>query len=520
MSLFMYRKQSQANLEKFNNPPAATTSSDPFPKDGPSTAGRADQRLESMLERRRREKHLDKIVGVMEKQQKELDAALAEAEIAEKAARLRMGNKASDMLIKAEERARDLGHRAVGTGDILWAMFHDAEEDRQSTAISFLKGRGVTRESVYASHRYSDNAARIVKLAAQRSSDLNKRVVGTEDLLWAMFQTDDHTHSRSFAVKRLEARGVNMELVWNQAELSPNARKALTVAVKQAKNKGQRIIETEHLMEALFAAELESGDINRLSHARHWMTTQHLPLAPSVRRRDSEALGGVGSEELEESIPRMFVVGGLAGVVETFLVQPLVFFKTMAQVSPEGLFSARNLRLDVMYRGVYVNALSIGPISAFQYGCNGILTSVHREAKRVFNESDPGSAAAVVPKETATEGMAIAALTGTLSSLVVTPAELLMISQQRSGKSFTKTLLEVLWPQARAKEGGGKLPGAGLLRGLGPTAAREAVRDGKGLVECRTEKNRSGARGQKERCRALGKDRRASKSPPTPPWCH
>ena len=36
-------------------------SSDPFPKDGPSTAGRADQRLESMLERRRREKHLDKV---------------------------------------------------------------------------------------------------------------------------------------------------------------------------------------------------------------------------------------------------------------------------------------------------------------------------------------------------------------------------------------------------------------------------------------------------------------------------
>jgi hypothetical protein len=54
----------------------------------------------------------------------------------------------------------------------------------------------VTKESVYASHRYSDNAGTIVKLAAQRSSELNKPVVGTEDLLWAIFQTEDHTHSR------------------------------------------------------------------------------------------------------------------------------------------------------------------------------------------------------------------------------------------------------------------------------------------------------------------------------------
>lgn len=36
--------------------------------------------------------------------------------------KLQIGNKASKLLIKAEERARELGHRAVGTGDLLWAM--------------------------------------------------------------------------------------------------------------------------------------------------------------------------------------------------------------------------------------------------------------------------------------------------------------------------------------------------------------------------------------------------------------
>ena len=54
------------------------------------------------------------------------------------------------------------------------------------------------------------SAGKILQLAAQRSAELSKAVVGTEDLLWAMFQTEEHFHSRSQAVKRLEARGVNM----------------------------------------------------------------------------------------------------------------------------------------------------------------------------------------------------------------------------------------------------------------------------------------------------------------------
>ena len=49
------------------------------------------------------------------------------------------------------------------------------------------------------------SAGKILQLAAQRSAELSKAVVGTEDLLWAMFQTEEHFHSRSQAVKRLEA---------------------------------------------------------------------------------------------------------------------------------------------------------------------------------------------------------------------------------------------------------------------------------------------------------------------------
>jgi len=58
--------------------------------------------------------------------------------------------------------------------------------------------------------------------------------------------------NRSQAVKRLEARGVNMALVWNQAELSKNAQDALALAVARTKDKNDHSIGSEDLVEALF----------------------------------------------------------------------------------------------------------------------------------------------------------------------------------------------------------------------------------------------------------------------------
>jgi hypothetical protein len=36
---------------------------------------------------------------------------------------------------------------------------------------------------------------------------------------------------------------------------------------------------------------------------------------------------------VEESLARMFAVGGLAGVIETYALQPLIYWKTMSQVT-------------------------------------------------------------------------------------------------------------------------------------------------------------------------------------------
>ena len=66
----------------------------------------------------------------------------------------------------------------------------------------------------------------------ERATELNKPVVGTEDLLWATFQVD-HTTSRSRAMDRLRERGVNMDLVWGNAILSENAQQALSRAIEE-----------------------------------------------------------------------------------------------------------------------------------------------------------------------------------------------------------------------------------------------------------------------------------------------
>mmetsp|Transcript_20765 Transcript_20765/g.27012 ORF Transcript_20765/g.27012 Transcript_20765/m.27012 type:complete len:452 (+) Transcript_20765:643-1998(+) len=317
-------------------------------------------------------------------------------------------------------------------------MFHQREK-QESSAIKFLKKRGVTKETIFATHRYSDNAGTILKLAAQRSSDLNKPVVGTEDLLWAMFQTDDHKHSRSQAIQHLAARGINMALVWNQAELSQNCQDSIAMAVERAKQSGHRIIGSEDLVEALF--QVISSDKAAIKRNVRFYAQHMSPF---------------DDEERDETVARMFLVGGLAGVLETFIVQPLVYWKTMVQVtgqvSAASLFNFKSFDPRLMYRGVLINAGSIGPISAVQYAANGILSSLSKQILGVENAA------------TNVATLFTAATTGALSSAVVAPAELAMISQQRSGHSLAKVIAEV-W----------KFNGfGGVFRGISATAAREA----------------------------------------------
>ena len=62
------------------------------------------------------------MLETLESQNKELEALMKEAEQDRSTPKLAIGNKASRLLLTSEERARELGHRAVGTGDILWCV--------------------------------------------------------------------------------------------------------------------------------------------------------------------------------------------------------------------------------------------------------------------------------------------------------------------------------------------------------------------------------------------------------------
>lgn len=86
----------------------------------------------------------------------------------------------------------------------------------------------------------------------------------------------------------------------------------------RAKANGHRIIGSEDLVEALFRSSERAT-----SSARLIGSSKTAPL-PKL-----EADEGTG----EETLGRMFIVGGLAGMFETALVQPLVYWKTMSQVS-------------------------------------------------------------------------------------------------------------------------------------------------------------------------------------------
>ena len=193
--------------------------------------------------------------------------------------------------------------------------------------------------------------------------------------------------------------------------------------------------------------------------SRHWLTSQHIPLPPASAASSSEgpAVEEAPQQEVQqETFMRMFVVGGLAGVLETMIVQPLVYWKTVAHLSAAGGPSTWE-RLwvavrspSMLYRGVGVNAASIGPISAWQYASDGFARGLHRQ----MTQRDA----------TATESLLIASITGALSTVIVTPAELLMILQQRSGGTFLDTSKDIL-----RRDGP-----VGFLRGWASTGLREA----------------------------------------------
>ncbi|TMW64263.1 hypothetical protein Poli38472_012885 [Pythium oligandrum] len=140
------------------------------------------------------------------------------------------------------------------------------------------------------------------------------------------------------------------------------------------------------------------------------------------------------------------VVGSVAGMVEVLIQQPTVAMKNAIQQHRPIPWS-----VPALYRGVGVSLASIAPVSAVQFAVNGkMLGLLHQDPKKPTSDQVKITSAAVA---------------GCFSSLLSSPAELVMTLQQNTGKSLVGTVRDVVQQHGVTR----------LFRGLEVTMMREAV---------------------------------------------
>jgi len=143
------------------------------------------------------------------------------------------------------------------------------------------------------------------------------------------------------------------------------------------------------------------------------------------------------------------VIGALSGVLEVCVNQPTVYMKNTLQQRQPLSFSPL-----VMYRGTFVNAASIAPITAIQFGVSGMAKQFLKERK--------GSQSAEL---NAVEQIGSAMLAGAASSIIVCPADMLIIQQQKTGLSLLAQSRQIAQTFGYAK----------FYRGLMFAAVRESL---------------------------------------------
>jgi hypothetical protein len=142
-------------------------------------------------------------------------------------------------------------------------------------------------------------------------------------------------------------------------------------------------------------------------------------------------------------------LGGVAGIIEVAINQPLVSFKNKVQQG-----QPLSLHPRAMYAGLLASAANTGGITALQFlGTGAVL--------REMLGADAGTRA-----PTNREMIVGGSIAGALSGPVCSFLELVMIQQQQFGGSAVGTPMRVLKSYGVAR---------GLCRGMSPAIAREAV---------------------------------------------
>lgn len=161
-------------------------------------------------------------------------------------------------------------------------------------------------------------------------------------------------------------------------------------------------------------------------------------------------------------------IGGLAGMTEVLLQQPMVSIKNALQQSQPLSFSPA-----VLYRGVVINALSMAPISALQFSINGVLSEAVRKHSTRRGEdvrtsslraSDIDTPSLLAPLSIL-QRMTIGGTAGMIAALVAAPAELVMTVQQRSGEAIGPALRRLVSTWGAST----------LFRGLFLAASRDGI---------------------------------------------
>jgi ATP-dependent Clp protease ATP-binding subunit ClpA len=156
---------------------------------------------------------------------------------------------AQTVVDKARMRAKENAHQFIGTEDLLWAMFNAPTVEGR--AVVHMMQRGITKDGVWGVHQYTPNVHKVLDLALERAEGANQTTIGTEDLLWAIFHNPS---MNSRALNFLESKGITKGSVWGMHRFSDNVNKVLKDARKAAETDKKLVIGTEDLLRGTHAA--------------------------------------------------------------------------------------------------------------------------------------------------------------------------------------------------------------------------------------------------------------------------
>jgi ATP-dependent Clp protease ATP-binding subunit ClpA len=147
---------------------------------------------------------------------------------------------------KARSRAKEKDHQAIGTEDLLWAMFNAPQIEGR--AVSHMMQQGIPKEGVWGVHQYTPNVHTVLGLAQELAERKNETTIGTEDLLWAIFHNPS---MNSRALEFLSSKGITKGSVWGEHRFSENVNKVLRDARQAAETNEDLVIGTEDLLQGM-----------------------------------------------------------------------------------------------------------------------------------------------------------------------------------------------------------------------------------------------------------------------------